>query len=365
MKILKAILIVLVVLIALPLIAAVFVKKDYAVEREVTVDKPVKEVFEYVKYLKNQDDYSKWASMDPDMETSYSGTDGTEGFVSAWSSTRDDVGSGEQEIVKITEGERIDYELRFFEPFESVSPAYMTTGAVSDGQTRVAWGIEGHMNYPMNLMLLFMDFDSIMGADLQTGLDRLEEILESRKSVAPGSKEYLLGYLQQTVDTLKGSVSALSETQLQFSPAKDRWSVSQCLEHIVITENMLFGMVLEQLKKPVVSGEEEKDETMKLSDEELIAAIKDRSQKAEAPAELQGEGKYNSPGDAIRDLEAGRKAVQDYIENTSVEALRDHILEFPFGKVDGYQALLFVPAHTARHTLQIEEVKADPGFPED
>ncbi|MGS2741012.1 DinB family protein [Sinomicrobium sp. M5D2P17] len=361
MRILKRILLVLVILIAIPLIVALFVKKDYTVARDIVIHKPKQEVFDYVKYLKNQDNYSTWAMKDPDMEKTYSGTDGTEGFVSAWNSNKEDVGSGEQEIKKITEGERIDFELRFFKPFESVSPAYMTTEANSENQTKVTWGFEGHMNYPMNLMMVFVDFEKVIGDDLQTGLNNLKEILESRQTITAGSKEFLIDYFKQTADNLTESVSGLSEAQLQFKPAKDKWSVSQCLEHIVTTENMLSGMALKGLEGP--ANPEEKDE-VKFSDEELIASITDRSQKAEAPAELRGEGKYTDSGMAIRDLETSRKAVLEYIENTSMENLRDHVVEFPFGKVDGYQSLLFVAAHSARHTLQIEEVKADPGFPE-
>jgi len=137
MRILKTILIAVGILIAVPLIVALFAKKDYEVEREITIDKPKEEVFDYVKFLKNQDNYSKWATMDPEMKKTYSGTDGTVGFVSAWESDNKDVGIGEQEIKKITEGERIDFELRFFEPFESTEPAYMTTESVSENQTKV------------------------------------------------------------------------------------------------------------------------------------------------------------------------------------------------------------------------------------
>ena len=361
MKILKRILIVLGIIIAIPLIAALFVKKEYTVERDITIHKPKKEVFDYVKYLENQNNYSKWAMMDPDMEKTYRGTDGTEGFVSAWNSSKEDVGSGEQEIKKITEGERIDFELRFFKPFESVSPAYMTTEAISENETKVTWGFEGHMNYPMNLMMVFMDFEKMIGDDLQTGLSNLKEILESRKTIAAGSKEFLFDYFKQTADNLAESVAGLSEAQLQFKPAKDKWSVSQCLEHIVTTESMLFNMALKNLEGP--ANPEEKGE-VKFTDEGLIAAITDRSQKAEAPAELQGKGKYTDPETALRDLTTGREAVLEYIGNVSVEDLRDHVIEFPFGKVDGYQSLLFVAAHSARHTLQIEEIKAAPGFPD-
>lgn len=178
MKILKRILIVVGILIAIPLIVALFVKKEYAVEKEIVINKPKAEVFEYIKFLKNQDNFSKWATIDPNMKKSYRGTDGTVGFVSHWESDNEEVGWGEQEIKKITEGERIDFELRFIKPFEATEPAFMSTETVSDNQTKVKWGFSGHMDYPMNLMLLFMDFEKMIGDDLQTGLAKLKTELE-------------------------------------------------------------------------------------------------------------------------------------------------------------------------------------------
>lgn len=180
MKILKNILIVIASLIVLLLIVALFVKKDYAVVREVTINKPKQEVFDYVKYLKNQDSYSKWAMMDPNMKKEYRGTDGTVGFVSAWDSEKSDVGKGEQEIKKIAEGERLDFELRFIKPFEATDYAYMTTETAGTDQTKVKWGFNGKMNYPMNLMLLFMNMDKMLGDDLQTGLSNLKTVLEKK-----------------------------------------------------------------------------------------------------------------------------------------------------------------------------------------
>lgn len=177
----KKISIIIVLILAFPLISALFVKNEYSVEREVTINKNKTDVFNYVKYLKNQDDFSKWAMMDPKMKKSFRGIDGTVGFVSSWNSNNEDVGKGEQEIIKITDGQRIDFELRFFSPFESTSPAYMTTVATKDQQTKVSWGFKGHMNYPTNLMLVLMDFEKIIGDDLQTGLDKLKIILENEQ----------------------------------------------------------------------------------------------------------------------------------------------------------------------------------------
>jgi uncharacterized protein YndB with AHSA1/START domain len=178
MKVLKKILLVIVVLIVILLVVAAFTKKHYAVEREIVINKPKQEVFDYVKLLKNQDNYSKWAMMDPAMKRTYTGTDGTVGFVSAWDSDKKDVGKGEQEIKKITEGERLDFELRFIKPFEATEHAYMLTEAASPTSTKVKWGFDGHMNYPMNLMLLCMDFEKMIGDDLQNGLNKLKSNLE-------------------------------------------------------------------------------------------------------------------------------------------------------------------------------------------
>ncbi len=178
MKIVKRVLIGLAIVIAIPLVVALLVKQKYDVERQITIDKPNQEVFDYIKHLKNQDYYSKWANMDPNMRKIFTGVDATVGFVSAWDSDDKDVGKGEQEILKITEGERVDFELRFLEPFESTEKAYMTTESVSGNETLVKWGFNGKMKYPMNLMFLFMDFDKMLGDDLQTGLDNLKVILE-------------------------------------------------------------------------------------------------------------------------------------------------------------------------------------------
>jgi hypothetical protein len=178
MRILKKIVFVLFAIIALLLVMALFVKKDYAVVREITINKPKTVVFEYVKFLKNQDNYSVWARMDPNAKKEYRGNDGTVGFVSAWDSDVKDVGKGEQEITKITPEERLDVELRFLKPFKSTDYAYMITENVSENQTKVMWGFTGKMPYPMNLMLLCMNMDKVLGKDLETGLSNLKATLE-------------------------------------------------------------------------------------------------------------------------------------------------------------------------------------------
>jgi uncharacterized protein YndB with AHSA1/START domain len=178
MRIVKRIVFFLLAFVALALILALFVKKDYAVEREITINKPKQDVFAYVKYLKNQNNFSKWAKLDPAMKTEFKGTDGTAGFVSGWKSENGDVGEGEQEIKKITEGERIDLEIRFKEPMESSSQSYMITEAVDSSHTKVKWGFYGKMQYPFNLMCLFTSMDEMVGPDFEEGLTNLKVVME-------------------------------------------------------------------------------------------------------------------------------------------------------------------------------------------
>lgn len=178
MKIIKYLLIALVVFISLPLIIALFTKKEYAVESTVTINQSKTKVFNYIKYLKNQDNYSVWAMRDPNMKKTFTGDDATLGFISRWESTLDDVGVGEQEILQVIDGERIDFELRFYVPFESTEKAFMSTEALAKNKTKVVWGFNGKMDYPMNLMLLFMDFEAMIGKDLQQGLNNLKSKME-------------------------------------------------------------------------------------------------------------------------------------------------------------------------------------------
>lgn len=178
MKNLKKIFTVIAIIIAIPLVVALFVKKDYVVEREIIINKPKAEVFEYIKFLRNQDNYSKWNMMDPDMKKTYKGTDGTIGFISAWESKMENVGAGEQEIVNMIDGERIDMKLRFKVPFEAQNDAYMITEDMSNNQTKVKWGFKGAFPYPFNLMGLFMDMEKAVGGDLEVGLQNLKNLLE-------------------------------------------------------------------------------------------------------------------------------------------------------------------------------------------
>lgn len=175
MKTITKMLIAVAVLMAIPLVMALFISKDYSITREVVINKPKQDVFNYIKLLKNQDDYNIWVQMDPNMKKDFRGTDGTVGFVYAWDGN-DKAGAGEQEIKSIVDGERMDVELRFKRPFESTGHAPFTTETVNENQTKVTWNMNGVSSYPMNFMNLFMD--GMLGKDMDASLGMLKANLE-------------------------------------------------------------------------------------------------------------------------------------------------------------------------------------------
>ena len=119
MNILITILLVIAVIIALLLIIALFSKKQYYVQREIIINAPLQKVFDYIKLLKNWDNFNKWAMADPDMKREFKGTDGTVGFIYAWNGNKK-AGEGEKEIKAITEGKIFGWEIRFVRPFTAV-----------------------------------------------------------------------------------------------------------------------------------------------------------------------------------------------------------------------------------------------------
>ena len=164
------------------LVIGLFSRKSYTIERSVTILKPVNEVFEYIRFLKNQDHYNKWVMMDPAMKKDFSGVDGTTGFIYAWDGNNK-AGAGEQEIKNIEHGKRVDMEVRFKRPFKGIAHASIETGSVIDANTyrdatELQWVFSSELKYPANIFLLLMNVEKTLGRDIEVSLANLKTILE-------------------------------------------------------------------------------------------------------------------------------------------------------------------------------------------
>ena len=151
--------------------------KEYDVSRSIIIEKPLPEIFNYLKFINNQDNWSPWAEKDPNMKKTFTGIDGEVGFISAWVGNKD-VGEGEQELTGIVENQVVESQLRFLKPFKSTSDAYLKVSKEPSG-TKVIWRFSGKNKFPISIMMLFMNMDKTVGKDFEYGLNKLKGILES------------------------------------------------------------------------------------------------------------------------------------------------------------------------------------------
>lgn len=178
------------------------------------------------------------------------------------------------------------------------------------------------------------------------------------QSLSPEDREKGVKYLEQTRQGVIDATKGLSDAQWKFKPAPDRWSVQQCVEHLALAEDFMYE---NGVQKALAGQPSAPDRDYKKIDAAILAMVPDRSHKAQAPGPLVPNGN-GSPLDTLDRFEKSRdRSIQ--LMKTSA-SLRSSVVDSQlFGKVDAYEWLIFMSAHSDRHTKQILEVKADPKFP--
>ncbi|ANW96675.1 hypothetical protein AXE80_10495 [Wenyingzhuangia fucanilytica] len=167
---------------SLVIIAAIFVMmiiapKSETVQRSITIEEPVDVVYPYFASLQNMEDYAVWQALDPNTIHEYRGAGNSVGSVHAWKSEHEQVGVGEQEIIAMIPNKEIISELRFKEPFESTSTAFLKFEE-NGNQTKVIWGYEASYGALESLFMMFLDMDKLLGPDFEKGLAKAKEIIE-------------------------------------------------------------------------------------------------------------------------------------------------------------------------------------------
>jgi len=162
-------------IITLILIIALFMKREHYVKCDIIINAPRQKVFDYIKLLKNQDEFNKHAMAGPDRKKEFKGTDGTVGYIYAWSGDKN-AGVGEKEIKNIIEGKRIETEIRFVKPMRATASIIMDTESLSGDQTKVSWSNAGVLKYPLNILIPMME--KHVAKDMDSSLSTLKNILE-------------------------------------------------------------------------------------------------------------------------------------------------------------------------------------------
>jgi len=171
----------------------------------------------------------------------------------------------------------------------------------------------------------------------------------------------LIQYLQDSHKEFLDLVTGLSDEQWRWKPSPERWSVGECAEHIVLSEEMLFGAAQQALSSPSDPDWEKKTAG---KTEILLSVMAQRKGKATSPQEITPSGKM-ARAEIMSRFEKDRARTLKFVEDTQLP-LKEHIAPHPFpifNPLNAYQWVLYIPLHNMRHDKQIAEVKATPGFP--
>jgi uncharacterized damage-inducible protein DinB len=149
--------------------------------------------------------------------------------------------------------------------------------------------------------------------------------------------------------------------QSTFKPDSNRWSIVEILEHLALTEEMLFGTIKKNLENGKPS-EGPPPQDPEVFDQLILKAVADRSQKATAPEQATPKGRYTDLDQARQAFGERRSKTVDWVRANKLP-LRKYRSQSPIGEMDAHQWLLMLAAHTKRHAAQIEEVMQHPEYP--
>jgi hypothetical protein len=181
----------------------------------------------------------------------------------------------------------------------------------------------------------------------------------SAQEVTSAERDRALQYLESTKKNVLEATEGLSQAQWNFKPTPDSWSVAQVMEHIAAAEDFIRDNLVKEKVMVSPSGPPGRD--VKKTDEAVVAMDPDRTHKAQSPEPLVPSNRFGSPDGSVNHFVESRATTEQFLKTTT--GLRDHVMDGPVGKMDGYEFVLFIAAHCERHTKQINEVKAHLNFP--
>jgi DinB superfamily len=174
-------------------------------------------------------------------------------------------------------------------------------------------------------------------------------------------KSMVTKHLKMTFEGLEKSVKGLSEAQLNFRPDTGKWTIKECVYHLALSETNIWGWMQGTMAAP---ANPEKRASIKATDEQVLAGVEDRSHKIKTSEPFEPKNAtWSNKDQALDFLDDEREKHIEYLK-TSQDDFRNHVAEQgPLGPMDAFQIILLLSQHTVRHTKQIEEIKASPGYP--
>ena len=175
-EIIAIIAVILAIAIAIVLVLALTKPNTFAVQRAISIKAPAEKIFPLINDFHQWVAWSPYENKDRAMKRTYSGAAEGKGAVYAWDGNSN-VGSGRMEILDASAPSKIVIKLDFFKPFEGHNTAEFTMLPQGEA-TIVTWEMHGPAPFMSKVMQVFMNIDSMVGKDFETGLANLKTLTE-------------------------------------------------------------------------------------------------------------------------------------------------------------------------------------------
>ena len=173
---LKKIAIAIVILVCGVLIFAATKPDTFRVQRAASIKAPPDKIFPLINDFKRWDAWSPWEKKDPAMKRTWGSATSGKGAKYAWEGNGD-VGQGSMEITESVPPSKVALKLDFVKPFEAHNIVQFTLEPKGDS-TNVTWAMQGDTPYFAKIIHVFINMDSMVGKDFETGLANLQAAAE-------------------------------------------------------------------------------------------------------------------------------------------------------------------------------------------
>ncbi len=152
---------------------------------------------------------------------------------------------------------------------------------------------------------------------------------------------------EEARETLWNTVEGISDEDLNWKPAEDRWSIRQVMEHIHLMEGAVAKTIQTEVKK---------DATAPAVDKPIERTV-DRSMKVEAPDFVTPGDSFLTKAELRAKLDGSHQLLRQTEESIPAEELEVRSYPHPvFGEMNLSQWIPFAGYHELRHIDQIKEV---------
>jgi hypothetical protein len=139
----------------------------------------------------------------------------------------------------------------------------------------------------------------------------------------------------------------ISPRQASAKPAPERWSVLECIEHVIAVEDRCLGWIS---SGTTVAPQRSPDKELR-----LFTMIRSRLTKVEAPEAFRPRDRFDTLAAALAEFKSVRDRSVQIVQQRG-DALYSLGAQHPrFGNLNGVELIHLIDAHARRHADQIRK----------